>query len=329
MEITPTQQMISSCSGALITSLFVTPLDVIKIRLQAQQGSRKCFMYCNGLMDHMCYCVNGRTRWYSRPGNFNGTIHAMIKIAQNEGISSLWSGLSPTLVMAVPATVVYFTSYDQLKSKLAPIFHSYAPIMAGAIARGGTVTVISPLELIRTKMQSQQLSYRELTEVIKTSVRKSGFISLWRGWSATMLRDVPFSMMYWYMYEELKTRVNTSSLFLQSFISGFCAGTTAAIVTLPLDVVKTSRQIKLGEKEMLGLNGNGSVTTLGIMRNIINTSGTRGLFVGLLPRCAKIAPACAIMISSYELGKSFFRSSNQLASSERSRDFISIQDIGT
>ena len=35
-----------------------------------------------------------------------------------EGISSLWSGLSPTLVLAVPTTVVYFTSYEQLKHKL-------------------------------------------------------------------------------------------------------------------------------------------------------------------------------------------------------------------
>lgn len=37
----------------------VTPLDVIKTRLQAQQSallSNKCFLYCNGLMDHICPC---------------------------------------------------------------------------------------------------------------------------------------------------------------------------------------------------------------------------------------------------------------------------------
>ncbi|KAL8175900.1 UNVERIFIED_CONTAM: hypothetical protein K2H54_013472 [Gekko kuhli] len=35
--ITPMQQMLASGTGALFTSLFVTPLDVVKIRLQAQR----------------------------------------------------------------------------------------------------------------------------------------------------------------------------------------------------------------------------------------------------------------------------------------------------
>jgi len=55
------------------------------------------------------------------------------------------------------------------------------------------VTVISPLELIRTKMQSRQLSYRELGVCIQSAVAQDGWLSLWRGWGPTVLRDVPFS----------------------------------------------------------------------------------------------------------------------------------------
>lgn len=58
-EIKPWQQMISSCTGSFITSVLVTPLDVVKIRLQAQQKEfmkNKCFLFCNGLMDHVCIC---------------------------------------------------------------------------------------------------------------------------------------------------------------------------------------------------------------------------------------------------------------------------------
>lgn len=42
------------------------------------------------------------------------------------------------------------------------------------------------------------------------------------------------------------------------------------------------------------------------MKNIYATNGIGGLFTGLAPRLIKIAPACAIMISSFEYGKLFF-----------------------
>lgn len=57
----------------------------------------------------------------------------------------------------------------------------------------GAVTVISPLELVRTKMQSRQLSYSELAVCIRSAVAQDGLLSLWRGWGPTVLRDVPFS----------------------------------------------------------------------------------------------------------------------------------------
>ena len=53
--------------------------------------------------------------------------------------------------------------------------------------------MISPLELLRTKMQSQRLSYGELGACVRSAVAQDGWMSLWRGWGPTVLRDVPFS----------------------------------------------------------------------------------------------------------------------------------------
>ena len=43
-------------------------------------------------VQEICDC-----KWFNRPKYFNGTVDAIVKISRLEGVSSLWSGLSPTL----------------------------------------------------------------------------------------------------------------------------------------------------------------------------------------------------------------------------------------
>ena len=77
----------------------------------------------------------------------------MLKIARLEGVTSLWRGLVPTLVMTVPGVALYFTSYEKFKEELSGLGH-LTPLVAGATARTLTATVTSPLELFRTNIQS-------------------------------------------------------------------------------------------------------------------------------------------------------------------------------
>ncbi|KAK7495691.1 hypothetical protein BaRGS_00013138 [Batillaria attramentaria] len=322
--ISPLQQMVASCTGAILTSVFVTPLDVVKIRMQAQKKPSafvrgKCFLYCNGLMDHMCACVNGQNMsssqmWYKKPGHFSGTLDAFLKIMKYEGITSLWSGLPPTLVMAVPATVVYFTCYEQLKALMKyrenNINDWWKPMASGAIARVWAASVISPLELVRTKLQSEQLTYREVDKAVRFAIKNDGIMALWRGLGPTLLRDVPFSAMYWLCYETAKAEVllvrGTPELtFTESFMTGATAGMLAAIVTLPFDVIKTHRQIELGQSVITG-GKKPSTSTWVLIRKLYASEGFQALFAGLVPRITKVAPACAIMISSYEYFKTLF-----------------------
>lgn len=58
----------------------MTPLDVIKTRLQAQQKamlSNKCFLYCNGLMEHLCPC--GPTASAQNKPALKGTVVSTFK----------------------------------------------------------------------------------------------------------------------------------------------------------------------------------------------------------------------------------------------------------
>ncbi|NXD79726.1 S2540 protein, partial [Halcyon senegalensis] len=305
--------------------ILVTPLDVVKTRLQAQSNpfsKGRCFVYSNGLMDHICVCENGDSKaWYKKNGHFKGMLDAFVKIVQIEGIKSLWSGLPPTLqvecsflIMALPTTVIYFTCYDQLsealKSRLGKD-DEHIPVLAGSLSRFASVTIVSPLELIRTGMQYQKVSYKQLYMCVSSKVATDGWSSLWRGWSSTLLRDVPFSAVYWCNYEGFKKMmckefgVHEPTFFI-AFTSGAASGSIAAVITLPFDVVKTFRQIQLWESETLQIPQRDCTSTWAVMRKIVAKNGITGLFAGMIPRLFKVAPACAIMISTYEYGKSFF-----------------------
>ncbi|XP_049716726.1 probable mitochondrial glutathione transporter SLC25A39 isoform X2 [Elephas maximus indicus] len=342
------QQMVASGAGAVVTSLFMTPLDVVKVRLQSQRpsvASGKCLLYCSGVLEPLYLCPNG-TRcaiWFQDPIRFTGTMDAFVKIVRHEGTKTLWSGLPATLVMTVPATAIYFTTYDQLKTFLcgqALTSDLYAPMVAGALARLGTVTVVSPLELVRTKLQARHVSYRELGTCVQAAVAQGGWRSLWLGWGPTALRDVPFSALYWFNYEMVKSwlsgpRPKDQTSVGISFVAGGISGTShllwldagvgvlgmklsplpihqvAAVLTLPFDVVKTQRQVALGAVEAVRVRSPCADSTWLLLRRIRAESGTRGLFAGFLPRIIKAAPSCAIMISTYEFGKSFFQKLNR------------------
>ncbi|CAD5218471.1 unnamed protein product [Bursaphelenchus okinawaensis] len=328
-QISLGQQIVASSSGALLTSLFMTPMDVVKTRLQTQiqpVAKGECFLFNNGLMEHLCTsCAEPakdlRCEWFNRPGHFNGTLDAFVKITRTEGVRSLWSGLSPTIVSAIPQTVFYFTLYDNLHTRLRKTFTDgyIAPLLSGAGARSVAASVVSPLEMIRTKMQSEILSYKDILKAIRTSIKHEGYTMLWRGLTATLFRDVPFSAIYWIGYEDLKARTisyfnRKDTNFFISFMAGATSGTVATVITQPFDVVKTHKQVTIGRIGRKDMKKGKPVTTNKpmrvVMKQIVAQEGVGGLFTGLAPRIFKTSMACAIMIGTYEYLKLVFKRRN-------------------
>jgi solute carrier family 25, member 39/40 len=185
------------------------------------------------------------------------------------------------------------------------------PLIAGCSARIFAVTIVNPLELIRTKMQSERMSYREVGSAFKKMIQQHGVRGLFKGLMPTILRDTPFSSIYWTCYESFK-KFNkiTHPNVTEAFIGGAISGTCAAFVTCPFDVIKTHQQIEFGEKFLYHTNGRPANSMRQTMLNIVKASGIRGFYAGLTPRLIKVAPACAIMISTYEYGKKFFHAYN-------------------
>lgn len=288
---------------------------------------------------------------------FTSTFDGLRKIARNEGPLTLWRGLSPTLLMAVPGNVIYFTGYDWLRyNHFSPIARqvpdSYAPLVAGAGARVAAGIVVSPIEMFRTRMQATSGSktgiFRDTLVGLHQLTQSQGYTSLWRGLTLTLWRDVPFSGIYWWGYEafrnsltDLRHRTHRddspsatsrrasqvaehhTTTFIDSFLAGFASGGLAAFVTTPFDVGKTRQQVyKHAADEGKQLPNSKAAIAAGklipeelsmprFLFHIFREEGMTGLFKGWTPRCLKVAPACAIMISCYELGKKWARNVNE------------------
>ncbi|ODQ67707.1 mitochondrial carrier [Nadsonia fulvescens var. elongata DSM 6958] len=379
INITVGQRMLAACSGSLLTSLVVTPFDVVRVRLHQQHATISALSALSTtptISQSMVHSTiplrpNGGTRgamefvahkmhpinvtnippgvgitscckeifWFpssidyciahsldscavedASRKNFEGTWEGLRKIQQNEGAGALWRGVSLTLLMAIPSNVIYFTGYEFMRDR-SPFSQTHQvlnPLICGSLARMLSATIVSPIELFRTRMQSTTSSNAKTSAFnntmigIRQMVVEKGVFSLWRGLVLTLWRDVPFSGIYWASYEFLKSSMdelsyfstNPDDTFVKSFIGGSISGTIASIFTNPFDVGKTRRQVghHSSTHNKLGM--------VSFLSKIIKDEGFGALYVGLMPRILKIAPSCAIMISSYEIGKKVFHEMN-------------------
>ncbi|RMZ89487.1 hypothetical protein DV736_g3270, partial [Chaetothyriales sp. CBS 134916] len=398
--ITTTQRMVAATWGSILTSLLVTPLDVVRVRLQSQTtsapfppnlsrfhaygatfralppdlGVTACCRNVFWVGDNGQFCLAGTGS--TPPASaipadcaveetsrrrFHSTFDGLKKIARHEGLLTLWRGLTPTLMMAIPGNVIYFSGYDWLRySHLSPIQQmtsdAYAPLVAGSVARVAAGFVVSPIEMFRTRMQATAggragTVFKDTLLGLHRMTQTQGYASLWRGLTLTMWRDVPFSGIYWWGYEAVRNQLtdarelrqgktldparglttvrpapadqDQSATFIDSFVAGAASGAIASFVTTPFDVGKTRQQVyRHAGDDATSVQAAREMAKAGravpeemimprFLYHIFREEGFHGLFKGWIPRCLKVAPACAIMISSYELGKRWAKKINE------------------
>lgn len=355
-DITLVQRMLSACTGSLLTSAVVTPFDVVRVRLQQQNllvpsalkesfeccreafwlesqaetsslrlaptghGNLRALNPTSPIIEE--FCISNSC---AQDTKLNGTFQGLSKIARNEGIMTLYRGLSVTLLMAVPSNIVYFSGYEYLRDNSPMTSYRFLnPLLCGSLARILAATVVSPLELIKTRLQSMptasSTSKEIMVKVLKNAyaeVHQRGIKSIFTGLELTLWRDVPFSGIYWACYEFISSHLKASrhhekssaesKIFFTSFVSGSLSGIVAALATNPFDVGKTRMQISHEQqKTSLIKSPNTRQPIYKFLYEILRNEGASALYVGVVPRCLKIAPSCAIMISTYEMGKRFF-----------------------
>ena len=134
-------------------------------------------------------------------------------------------------------------------------------------------------------------------------VKNLGLVGLYKGASACLLRDVPFSAIYFPAYSHLKRDVFGESPqkrlgVLQLLTAGAIAGMPAAYLTTPCDVIKTRLQVEARKGEAI-YNG-----LVDCAKKVYKDEGFKAFFKGGPARILRSSPQFGFTLAAYEvLGK--------------------------
>ena len=181
-----------------------------------------------------------------------------------------------------------------------------AHMLAASLGEVAACAVRVPTEVVKQRAQAGQFgSSLAALRAIMDRRKSHGFGRMWaelyRGWSITVIREVPFTVIQFPLWEGMKkwslgrqpehVRAKDVSA-MESAAFGSISGAVAAGLTTPLDVLKTRMMLATGTRE----------TAVGITKRIWREEGGRVFFSGIGPRTMWISIGGAVFLGSYQWG---------------------------
>ncbi|GAB1867078.1 S-adenosylmethionine mitochondrial carrier protein homolog [Camponotus japonicus] len=207
------------------------------------------------------------------------------------GFTGLYRGIYPVIVGSAPTAALFFLTYEEIKTIMQPKISAkyYTIVHMGAATLGEMVACLIRVPVEVMKQRKQAFIYDK---------ESLGLKLLYRGYWSTILRDTPFSIVQFPLWEYLKKfysfYIKREIYPMESAICGAISGSISATVTTPLDVAKT--RIMLANKTMLS----SQLTILNVLHETYIKNGFRGLFAGLGPRITWITLGGFIFFGVYE-----------------------------
>ena len=279
------------------------PFDTVKVRLQSQP-------------DHL-------------PLRYTGPLDCFAQSIRQDGVRGLYRGVSAPLFGAAAETSCLFFSYrvaqDVIRLFSVPTATRKVeddlplPSLVAAGAMSGAVTslILTPIELVKCRMQVPLTSSMDPTlrntsigplAVIKEVYRREGVAGFWRGQLGTLLRETGGGAAWFGCYEtfslffrqraQAATGDKDPSLPIwQSMLAGAGAGLGYNFSFFPADTIKSKMQT--GDLASIGANG-GRQTFMEVGRALYRTHGLKGLYRGCGITLLRSAPSSALIFTIYE-----------------------------
>lgn len=259
-----------AATAAAVTS--VHPLDTVKTVMQA-----------------------GRSR-----GNAFG---AFLGVVRRRGVGALYSGVGSSLSGQVPSGAIKFAVFEGLTQTIhnrAPnIPKPVADFACAAAAMVACSFVFVPGEVLKQRIQAGLQP--NMVSALRGALKERGVRGLYAGYAATLLRDVPYTMLEFGLYSQYK-RVARFALKRQrlrpqeEWALGGLAGGCTGFLTTPLDFAKTKLMTQSATTgQYLGV--------MDVLRKTTQSEGVGGLFRGSSARVAWLIPFTAVFFGVHEASK--------------------------
>jgi hypothetical protein len=141
-----------------------------------------------------------------------GLLDGLVKMAQREGVTSLWNGAVPSL-MLVSNPAIQFMTYEAIKRRLYSVYgkHQLSAVvyfLAGAVTKAVATVITYPLQLVQTKLRHGH-NYQDLPQSSGTVqlelyiLKKYGNIGLYKGMEAKLLQTILTAELMFAAYEKI------------------------------------------------------------------------------------------------------------------------------
>jgi solute carrier family 25 carnitine/acylcarnitine transporter 20/29 len=278
------------------------PLDLIKVRMQTGAGV-------------------GESVW--------GILRTTFV---KEGLRGLYRGVSAPLVAVSPMYAVQFWGYDMGKrlvrtwdnhfhphnhhhhksnsnSSTQSFFTTTQLCIAGGISAIPTTAIMAPSERIKCLLQVQQEAggtpkYTGTMDCARHVYKEGGMASIYKGTGATLLRDIPASVVWFGTYEIVKQTMmefqgmdpsTGSSLSPMAVLTaGGLAGMATWSTIIPLDTLKSRYQTAPPGKYS---------SLWDVYRQLMKEEGLGALYRGVRPAVIRAFPANAACFFGMEVAR--------------------------
>lgn len=179
---------------------------------------------------------------------YRNVFDALARIAKEEGVTALWSGLAPNILRGMAMNVGMMASYDQAKESIIEhITHdpdSSVPsletkLMSSAVA-GFTCAFFSlPFDMLKSRLQSMRIDpatgkmpYRGVVDCFTQILRNEGVLTFWRGFLPYYGRSAPHAMIILLSVEQI-TSMYSTAFGLESSANMVTAGRFTSTGSMP------------------------------------------------------------------------------------------------